>query len=82
MAKGISDKDLMRAFSHGEKKKGGGLGVLLGLLFLAGGVLSILDLLGKLSFELVPERFFSWLLAVGTTLGGLLLMFRGGRSRP
>ncbi len=80
MAKGISDKDLMKALSRGEKKKGGGFGVLLGLLFLAGGVLSILDLLGKLSFELVPERFFSWLLAIGSAIGGLFLMFQKKRG--
>lgn len=66
--------DPSRTLGHGQE--GGGLWRLLGLLFLAGGVLSILDLLGKLSFEFIPSLFFSWLLSVGTVIGGLLLLFR------
>jgi hypothetical protein len=69
---------------HG--RPGGGLGsnigghfrlpqqFLLGLLFLAFGILLILKLIGKDYVPFIPKEVFVWICAVGSVVGGFYLI--------
>ncbi|MBR9690485.1 hypothetical protein GOV08_02260 [Candidatus Woesearchaeota archaeon] len=74
----LKARDLKRQTSQQEEEKGGGLHTISAFIFLIFGVILILKLLNfnYAFFQYIPETILYWIAAIGSTIGGLYMIYK------